>query len=102
MVNLDKIDRSKYYARAEALMKVAGVKEVKLDYKAFGIRKNELVLISIIPHTRGDVKAENMRRLKKIPVYVSVYDRWKRMKRGQEIPVYERGYFILELDKKDR
>lgn len=102
MVDLDKIDRSKYYARAEALMKAAGIKGVKLDYKAFGIRKNELVLINIVPHTRSDVKAEAMRKLKKLPDYTSVYDRWTRVKKGQEKQIYERGYFTLELDKEDR
>lgn len=95
---IDTIDRQKYYDAAWILLARAGVENVEVDEKFFCIVKKEKVKVHVVKFDKSTVSDKELRRLKAIPNYHSIYDR--KMKwdwhKGDE-PIFEIGYFEFDV-----
>lgn len=93
----DEITKKKYYDAVDALLATEGIRNIKADRKQFTIRadgERNLVCIATKGFTRYTVGAAELRKLKKIPNYRAVYDRYMRVKHR---PLYEWGYIEFEI-----
>ena len=98
----DEREKKRYYDAADALLAAEGIKNIKADRKQFTIKadgEKNLVRIATKRFTRYTVGAAELRKLKKIPNYVAVYDRYMRVKQR---PLYEWGYIEFEVKEENK
>lgn len=89
--------RQKYYDRAWLLLARHGIENIEIDETQFSVVKNEKVKVYVSRFDKYHVKRDELGKLKAIPEYHSIYDRYMRVKKGEETPLFEKGYFLFEI-----
>ena len=93
-------EKNRYYDMAEELIKAAGLTNIHIDRTQLSVVPRgscgKLVIrVAVEKFNRRTVKTSELQRLKKIPGYKSVYDRYKRVPSFEMRPIYEWGYIEL-------
>lgn len=91
--------KSVYYAKAQEAIKTAGLANIQVDRTQFTARPSGdkiIIRIAVKKFTKRTVSTAQLRQLKHIPMYRSVYDRFKRMKGFEHRPLFEWGYMEFE------
>ena len=97
MFDLSNLHKEKYYHEAEKQLRIAALSNIEIDHDRIAIVSDKTVKVYTKKFTRKQVSANDLRRLKSIPNFTIVNDRYSKKKRGVENSIFEEGYFSLPL-----
>ena len=101
MFDFSKEKKEKYYKKAERILEENELTKLLIDREGITIRRNEIVIIHIIPSSTADVTRQEMATLKKIKECVVKCDKFKRYP-GKPKPMYASAHFEFALEECDR
>lgn len=94
--------KEKYYRKVERIPEEKELTCFGVDRERFGVRRNEIVKVHVLPFSKKTVTNHELALLKKVPGCIVENDRYKRYKPGQNKPLFENAYFELELEEADK
>ena len=101
-IDLDQIDKSKYYREAEQYLREENLDCFKIDKDRFAFLYNDgLVKLYFVPFYKKTVTREQLQRAKKNPLIVITNDRDTKRKKGEPEMTRENGYLLLMAHVED-
>lgn len=103
MVNLDKIDKEKYFQRANLLLQENGLGCFLLDKERFSVQISaRKAKIHLIPFSSKTVTKEELSKAKLLDCFIIINDRYTKRKKGECGALRENAYILLDLDEEDK
>lgn len=102
MFDFSKEKKEKYYKKAERILEEKELTCFGVDRERFGVQRNEIVRVFVLPFSKKTITNHELAALKKIPGCVVVNDRYKRYSPGQNKPLFENAYIELQLEDADK
>lgn len=103
MVNLDKIDKEKYFQRAALFLQENNLECFLLDKERFSVQISACkVNIHLVPFSSKTVTKEKLAKAKLLERFIVINDRYTKPKKGECGVLRENAYILLDLDEEDK
>lgn len=100
MFNMDSIDKSVYYKKAEEFLNEHNLECFKIDKDRFGfLSRDNLIKVYFLPFCKKTVTNKELLKAKEIENIVFTNDRFSKRKAGEPYQTRENGYLLLKMEE---